>query len=173
MRAIVIFIITCLLAAFVPLLPKKSSRAEYAAFPGWPTHLSGQPLQSLPLTQGELRFEEEFPGRLGKFSDGQREIALRWIAEPTRLLHPATDCLKGAGYLVRPLPLSVDEAGQRWGCLEAKRQAGEIIQTIRVRERLYDSAGHEWTDVSAWYWAALSGQTSGPWWAVTVAERMP
>jgi hypothetical protein len=42
-------------------------------------------------------------------------------------------------------------------------------RTMRVRERIYDDAGHNWTDVSAWYWAALFGG-DGPWWAVTVAE---
>ena len=41
---------------------------------------------------------------------------------------------------------------------------------MRVRERIYDGAGHGWTDVSAWYWDALRGYSPGPWWAVTIVE---
>lgn len=83
------------------------------------------------------------------------------------MLHPVVDCLKGFGYTVKPQPLFVDETGQRWGCVLAMRKD----QTLRVHERIYDSAGQQWTDVSSWYWAALLGKTTGPWWAVTVAER--
>ncbi|HEX4945609.1 MAG TPA: hypothetical protein VFZ34_02950 [Blastocatellia bacterium] len=151
-----------------PLLPLgKNPKPLDQPFPGWPTQFAQQLLQALPLNQGELRFEQAFPGRLGKFSDGTREIALRWVTEPTRMLHPASDCLQGLGYTVKPQPLWVDNEGQRWGCVLALRRD----QTIRVRERIYDAAGHEWTDVSSWYWAATFGQTAGPWWAVTVAER--
>jgi hypothetical protein len=165
MRYTTAFVLACVVAAVTPLLPlgKKSKSLDHA-FPGWPPPFAQQPI---PLSQGELRFENEFPGRLGKFSDGTREIAIRWVTEPTRMLHPAADCLQGLGYAVTPQPLFVDEANQRWGCVLAVRHD----QKIRVRERIYDGAGKEWTDVSSWYWAALLGKTTGPWWAITVAER--
>ena len=172
MRTRIVFVIACCLAALTPLLSFESKKNIGAKnsdqnFPGWPAAFDGRSLHELSLNQGELRFENEFPGKLGKFSDGTREIALRWVTEPTRMLHPVVDCLKGLSYAVKPQPLFVDEAGQRWGCVLAIRKD----QTLRVRERIYDSTGQQWTDVSSWYWAALLGKTTGPWWAVTVAER--
>lgn len=168
MRTRIAFLLACVVAGLTPLLPLGEKPKSLAhPFPGWPTEFAAQPLRPLPLNQGELRFENEFPGRIGKFTDGTRELAMRWVTAPTRMLHPASDCLQGLGYRVTPQPLFVDEAGQRWGCVVAVR--GE--QTIRVRERIHDSAGNAWTDVSSWYWAAALGQTVGPWWAITVAER--
>jgi hypothetical protein len=55
------------------------------------------------------------------------------------------------------------------GCFDASRGGTRL----RVCESIRDSAGGEWTDVSSWYWAALLGRSSGPWWATTVAERTP
>jgi hypothetical protein len=40
-----------------------------------------------------------------------------------------------------------------------------------VYERIYDVAGNSWSDVSAWYWAALLGKSAGPWWSVVIAEK--
>lgn len=168
MRNIFPFVLACVVAAVIPWLPLgKKSKSLNQPFPGWPTTLANRALEPLALNQGELRFENEFPGKIGRFSDGTSEIAMRWVTEPTRMLHPASDCLQGLGYVVKPQPLFVDETGQRWGCMLGTRHD----QTIRVRERIFDSTGHEWTDVSAWYWAATLGQTTGPWWAITIAER--
>ncbi len=168
MRSTTAFILACVVAAVVPLLPlSHKSKPQDPNFPGWPSQFAQQSLQPLPLNQGELRFENDFPGKIGKFSDGPRELAIRWVTEPTRMLHPATDCLQGLGYSVQLQPLFIDEKGARWGCVLAVRHD----QTIRVRERICDRAGNEWTDVSFWYWAALLGKTTGPWWAITVAER--
>lgn len=168
MRFRVAFLLACVVAIIVPWLSRgEKTKPADQSFPGWPATFGHQPLRALPLNQGELRFESEFPGRLGKFSDGTREIAIRWVTEPTRMLHPASDCLRGLGYVIKPLPLFVDEQGNRWGCMESVRRD----QTIRVRERIYDSAGKSWTDVSSWYWAAVLGQTDGPWFAITIAER--
>ena len=58
-----------------------------------------------------------------------------------------------------------------WGGLTlqvvAERGSG---QKIRVCERIVDAGGVAFTDTSAWYWAAASGRSSGPWQAVTVAR---
>jgi HAMP domain-containing protein len=169
MRAVGIFVLACILAAAVPFVRATSKpRNIDDSFPGWPASFEGRPLVPLPLTAGELRFEREFAGRIARFTDGQREIALRWVTEPTRSLHPAADCLKATGYDVRPQPIMVDHDGRQWGVLSATRNG----RTMQVRERIYDSADHTWTDVSAWYWSALLGG-SGPWWAVTIAESEP
>ncbi len=168
MRYTTAFVVACVIAALTPFLPlSKKNKSHDQHFPGWPTQFANPSWQLLPLNQGELRFENGFPGKIGKFSDGTREVAIRWVTEPTRMLPPASDCLQGLGYSVKPQPLFVDENTQRWGCVLAIRHD----QMIRVRERIYDNAGNEWTDVSSWYWAAVLSKTSGPWWAVTIAER--
>ncbi len=37
-------------------------------------------------------------------------------------------------------------------------------------EYIEDATGRGFTDTSAWYWAALSGESEGPWLAVTTAS---
>jgi hypothetical protein len=164
-RASLVFLFACLAAAAAPLLPSPPAPAA-AGFPGWPAQFEGRPLRQLPLTALEERFAENFPGRLGRFSDGESEIILRWVAHETRRLHPAADCFKANGYELTPQPIEVNANGVRWGRFLARRGA----TTLSVRERLYDTAGNSWTDVSSWYWAAFWDRSSGPWWAVTVAR---
>jgi exosortase/archaeosortase family protein len=165
----------CALAAFLPFVPAAGSPAPVPGFPGWPETFEGRPLRPLPLAEGERRFLGDFPGRAAKFTDGGREILLRWVAEPSRRLHPSADCLRGAGAEVRPLPAWRDRQGRLWGCQEMVRDG----RRLRVRERIAaglpgadGESGAAWTDVSSWYWSALLGRTRGPWWAVTVAERL-
>lgn len=169
MRAVGFFIICCALATIAPLLPmRRSATPVTAAFPGWPAQFAGRALTALPLTEREQRFAVDFPGRIGRFTDGTREIVIRWVAQETRALHPAADCFRGLGYAVRPLPVRVDEGGRHWGSFAASRND----ETLRVYERIFETAGAQsWADVSSWYWRALLGQTRGGWWAVTVAER--
>jgi hypothetical protein len=181
MRLPLVSIMACLVAALVPFLPVQTGppRPPALAFPGWPAHFAGRALHQVPLSAREQRFDTGFPGQVARFTDGQREIIVRWVTQETRKLHPSTDCLKGVGYTIQPLPLWTDPAGNRWGCALAQRGA----ETLRVCERIAahlepDIAlpqGAEvragWADVSSWYWAAFFGQTHGPWWAVTVAEK--
>jgi len=95
-------------------------------------------------------------------------LIIRWVARETRALHPASDCFKGLGHSIKPLPARVDHAGHSWGVFEARR--GD--EALQVHERIYDSADKEsWSDVSSWFWQATMEKTSGGWWAVTVAER--
>jgi len=169
MRSSIFFIVCCLLAAVAPFAPIRSDVTnEQSAFPGWPAQLEGRDLTQLPLSSREERFAADFPGRIARFSDGRREIIIRWVARETRALHPASDCFKGLGYSIKPLSARLDPDGHRWGAFEARR--GD--EALRVHERIYDSADKEsWSDVSTWYWQAMMGKTSGGWWAVTVAER--
>ena len=138
-------------------------------FPGWQVQSAGSVLKELPLSKREKSFEDGFPGRIGRFSDGRREIIMRWVTAPTRKLHPASDCFRGSGYTVKPMPVFRDQDNLCWGCIDA-RKGGE---RLRVLERIYDGSGNSWADISAWYWAALLGKTHGPWWAVTIAEKIP
>lgn len=164
--AVIVFALACACAALAPLAHSpQSTVAGTDGFPGWPAQFEGAALTRLPLSPVEERFGQNFPGRVGRFTDGRREIILRWVAEGTRKLHPAGDCFKANGYALVPLPISVQD-GQRWSGFTAARGA----QKLEVRERIYDAAGAQWSDVSSWYWAAQLGKTTGPWWAVTVAK---
>lgn len=162
-------LLVCSVAAFAPLLGARPDPALVGDFPAWPTQLAGRPLRALPLGATEQRFAADFPGRIGRFSDGEREIVIRWVSNQTRKLHPAIDCFRGIGYAITPQPLAVDADGVRWGRFVARR--GE--ERLEVRERIHDASGNHWTDVSAWYWAATTGKSPGPWWAITIASTLP
>jgi hypothetical protein len=131
----------------------------------WPTRFEGRALTQLPLSAVEQRFAAQFPGQIGRFTDGWRDVTIRIAAEPTRLLHPASDCFRGLGYRVDAPRVVEDGAGVAWSCFVAEKDG----TMRRVCERIYDAQGGAWTDVSAWYWAALFGRTRGPWFALTVA----
>jgi exosortase/archaeosortase family protein len=153
--------------ACVPFLHNEHTSRSAGAFPGWPATFEGRALTPLPLTTRERQFQAGFPGRIGRFRDGRHELIIRWVTRDTRLLHPAADCFRGMGYRVTPLPLARDAAGGLWGAFRAERGT----QTVRVRERIVDDAGHAWSDVSAWYWSAALHHAAGPWWAITIADE--
>lgn len=169
MRTIRRFLMLCVAVALVPVLPVQAKRAEVAGFPGWPIHFEGVALTRLPLTKRESGFYRDFPGKVARFSDGSREIILRWVTAPTRKLHPAADCFKGIGFTVDPQPVRVDQRGQRWGSFITGKDDTRLV----VHERIYTVGGDSWIDVSSWYWAALLGDGGGPWWVATVAESSP
>jgi hypothetical protein len=168
MHGRLIFLLTAALAAAVPWLALPRQPSRLPAFPGWPATFDGRTLHPMPIGEGEKRFESEFPGRIGRFTDGSREIVIRWVTEATRKLHPSADCWGYAGFEIKPLPLRIDAAGLRWATFEAHR--GD--EHLRVFERIADDHGHGWTDVSEWYWSALTGDTSGPWWTFAWAQRI-
>lgn len=162
-----IFLMICIAAACMPFIAQPNSIANTDDFPGWPATFDGKSLTTLPLTALEQKFAENFPGRIGRFSDGQREIIIRWVTHETRKLHPAADCFRGSGYEVQALPMQLAKEGERWGRFRAKKQTLSML----VDERIFNQHGQQWTDVSAWYWSAAWNQSTGPWWAVTIAQK--
>lgn len=169
-RAPLVFAVAALAASVTPLLawPEFSGPDRTPAFPGWPTHLEGLPLTELPLTAREAGFVQSFPGRVARFTDGEREIILRWVASPTRKLHPAADCFRASGYAIAPLPARASASGSgMMGCFRASR-GGEAMSVCEI---IRDGEGYSWPDVSAWFWHALFGGARGPWWAVVVAQK--
>jgi exosortase/archaeosortase family protein len=161
----------CAAAATAPLFVVRApvASAGASAFPGWPAQFEGRPLRPEPLAGRERLFLNDFPGRVAKFSDGSRQIIFRWTSVPTRKLHLSSDCFRGAGYSIRPeAAMGSDGGAVRYSQFTATRGAGE---RLRVRERIYDDAGHAWPDASSWYWAAILRRTRGPWWAVTVVTQ--
>ncbi|MDB5928304.1 MAG: hypothetical protein JWR60_11 [Polaromonas sp.] len=134
-----------------------------------PSHWQGQPLRPLALSEVEERFARHFPGTLSRMTDGRQVLVLRTVDQPTRMLHPAIDCYQGLGYRIAGQQLERDGEDKLWRCFEALQPGG---QRLRVCERIVDAAGQGFTDTSAWYWAAVMGQSPGPWQAITVARAL-
>jgi exosortase/archaeosortase family protein len=132
--------------------------------PEWPTRFRGRELIRLPMPPAEARWLRDFPGAAARFTDGERELLIRRVERPSRMLHPAADCFRGLGYLVTRSEIR-EIAGERWACFTARKDgAGR-----GVCERIHDGHGGAWTDASSWYWNALLNRSRGPWWAVTAA----
>lgn len=167
-NGLIIFIHIC--AALVPLTVSQSSiRDSDSDFPGWPKEFDGQALEKLELTERERGFTNGFPGKIARFTDGSREIVIRYIERASRSVHPSADCLRGSGFRLEPRPIRRDNNAKLWGCVLAEREG----VGYRVCERIYDRFDRDsWYDVSSWYWAAQLNHTQGPWWTVTVAERI-
>jgi hypothetical protein len=163
------FAAAAIAAAAAPLLDRhgRFALSAHANFPGWPSNYAGRQLTELTLSSREIAFVRDFPGRVGRFSDGAREIIIRWIDAPTRRLHPAADCFRGNGFSIAPMPLRKDAAGIAMSCFRASRHG----ETLRVCEVIRDDRGQSWPDVSAWYWSGLLGNSRGPWWSFVVAEH--
>jgi hypothetical protein len=173
-RAIALHLIVCAAAALTPILtvyaspPAAASLAAAAEFPGWPESFEGRALTRLAATELDARFLADLPGRVARFSDGEREILIRWSATPTRHLHPSANCLRAVGWDTSPRPLTITADGSTWSTYVATRGS----ERLEVRERVVDTSGRTWAEPTAWYWASLLGETSGPAWAYTVSRRI-
>jgi hypothetical protein len=165
-----LFIVLNVIAIVMPLVVEKKATAGMPMLRqyDWPKQLEGRPLEAIELSGAEKGFVADFPGAVGRFTDGGREIIIRMIDRETRKLHPASDCLKGAGYKIKPMPLYVDSEGRNWGRVEATR--GSTV--LEVREIIMDSNGGSWHDVSSWYWAGILKRAKGPYTAVVVSSRL-
>ena len=135
----------------------------------WPAEWGGAPLRPLALSAVEQRFAQQFPGSIARMTDGRQMLVLRDVQSPTRMLHPAADCYRALGYRIEQARLERDARQRLWRCFSAARNHG---QTLRVCERIEAADGSSFTDTSAWYWAAASGQSKGPWQAVTTANPL-
>lgn len=161
---VITYCLLCVVAASAPLVQARSVDASLAIKPDqWHDRANRCNLKRIPLTAMEKQFQSRFPGDIAKFSDGQSEVIFRTIKSPTRQLHPAEDCLKGSGYVLSKDGLTKDEHGVLWHTLQAQR--GD--KSFKVSERIIDHHGQSWLRVSDWYWAAVIGQTKGPWMSIT------
>jgi hypothetical protein len=163
-----LFLISCLVAVIIPFFNLSTSTTPTAQFPGWPSNFEGKPLKQLPLTNQENRFSKGFPGQIGRFTDGNREIIIRWVTRETRQLHPSIDCYKGLGYSIHPLPLVIDSQGHLWSAYKVSRGSRSYL----VKEKIFDQIGNNWSDVSAWFWSAMLNKTQGPWWSIVISEKL-
>lgn len=151
------------------LQPATNPTAQAASFHEWPAQWDGAPLRPLALSPVEQRFAQQFPGSIARMTDGRQMLVLRQVTSPTRMLHPAADCYRALGYRIEQARLERDAQQRLWRCFSAGRTHG---QTLRVCERIEAADGSSFTDTSAWYWAAASGQSKGPWQAVTTANPL-
>jgi hypothetical protein len=160
-------IAACVCAVLAPALSRDESNPIAASDvqPRWPSHFQGRMLTELPLSARERTFLAGFPGAVARFTDGERDIVMRWVTQPTRRLHPAEDCYRGLGYSVSAPRIVTDNDGGRWRCFAASREH----DAREVCEQLRDLEGRHWTDVSAWYWSAVLERSRGPWLVTTAS----
>ncbi len=161
------FLVVAAIAATVPAFPgADGGRKAGPEFPGWPAEFEGKPIRETRMNAMERRFYGDMPGRVARFTDGRRQIVVRWLGTPDQKFHLSARCFKGSGYEVRPLPNIRDAGGRSWGVFEARKER----ETLRVRERIEDSAGHGWTDEQTHRWDMFWRRTDGPWWGFSVVE---
>lgn len=162
-----VYSLSCLLASISPLIMSKPEpKLSLEGFTGWQTSFEGKPIKKLPLSKIEQTFSESFPGYVGRFDDGKRQIIIRWVKEETRKLHPASDCYRGIGYKIKALPAFKDKENKYWSRFSAKNNN----ENLTVSERIYDDSGNSWLDASSWYWSAFLHKSNGPWSAITISE---
>ena len=171
--------LTCLVwSAAGALRVPTVTQQPVAAFHEWPRQWNGASLRPLALSDVEHRFADRFPGAIARMTDGHRLFVLRQVEVPTRMLHPAADCCRALGYRIAQARSERDAQERLWRCFDAERSTvrnasgwpGQQGQTLRVCERIVDATGASFTDTSAWHWAAVSGRSTGPWEAMTVAS---
>lgn len=160
-----LFALLALAAALAPLLPSRSGAGAPPAGRPWPERWEGRPIVRLPAAP-EDRLLAGFPGRVARFSDGRRQIVLRQVAAATRRLHPARDCFRAIGYRIEPAPMRLSPGLGPASCFRATRGGLALLAC----ERVTDSAGRSWPDISSWYWPALLGTSTGPWLASLTVE---
>lgn len=156
------------LAAGIASLRQAPGDPRQAAAEELPATWDGRPVRPLALGAVEARFAARFPGHLARLTDGEQVLILRTVRQPTRMLHPAADCYRAAGFRIAVQRLERDARQTLWRCFEATRDG----QRLRVCEHITGADGSAFTDASAWYWAAALGQSQGPWQAVTVARPL-
>jgi hypothetical protein len=168
---LIAFLAMVIVAAGAPALRQLRANEPPPSGPAsqWPHVFEGRALTPIPLAREDAFFAKGFPGALARFSDGARHIVIRHVTAPTRQLHPASHCFRGAGYAIKPLPLMTAVDGAGAACFTAAQ--GQT--NLRVCEFIEDDTGRRWHDVSVWYWAALNAPRERFWRAYVVVESSP
>jgi exosortase/archaeosortase family protein len=160
------YILICLAAIGWPLLrgDEAPPTLVHDELPAWPETFEGAPLVAAALSPEETAFAGRFPGRIGRFTCGDQAVIIRWVIRPTHRVHGAADCMRASGWRIKPQAVHATAEGV-WGCFQARR-GGSVLN---VREQCLAPDGRTWADVSSWFWAALCGNSQGPWQVITVA----
>ncbi|MBU1359537.1 MAG: hypothetical protein KKC79_05375 [Gammaproteobacteria bacterium] len=168
--AFALAMLTCVVWSAGQVIQESDPPAPAARFHEWPSSWDGAALRPLALSDVEERFAQHFPGAIARLTDGHQTVVLREVRQPTRMLHPAVDCYRALGWRVEQIRLERDADARLWRCFVTRHDSA---QKLRVCERIVDAKGATFTDTSAWYWAAASGESKGPWEAVTLARPIP
>jgi len=149
--------------------PQQTTHGNQGNHHQWPENFEGQALTPLPMTNIAHEFGKGFPGKVGNFRCGDKQIILRYVTRATRKLHPAADCLRASGHSIGQVKIHTDADGRHWSGCEASK-AG---QRFFILERIIpmNSGKSEWTDVSSWHWHALLSPDNGPWLAITIISH--
>ena len=123
-------------------------------------------LQQVALEPRDAIFAKDFPGRIQRYRGATSELLVRSVFTATRSLHPSSDCFRGLGYSIVPLPSEKDAEGHLWGCFEARSSA----RSLHVCEHVVSAKNGHWSDIPSWFWSATFRPESGPWNALTRIE---
>lgn len=158
------------IAAALPLArPESRASAALPELPDFPARIEGRALSPCAPSELEAPFLARFPGRVGRFTDGERLWILRQVATPTLALHSSARCLRAAGWNVAAAEALKDAEGSVWSAVRATREG----VAVTLRERVVSHAtGRTWPDVDAWRWDTWFGRDPGPWCAMTAIERV-
>ena len=158
-----VFFVALACAAIAPSFAHtaKATPEDSLDFQGFPAQFQG--MRQLELSPDESRFAQDFPGRIAKFEQAGKQYVVRFITQPTRMLHPAADCFRASGFSIKPLTRCIAPQADATACFIAESNDQELL----VSESIRDAHGREFNDVSAWYWATQTGATQGPWWSIT------
>lgn len=159
-----------LLAAIgVPFINAKSTRSPISNMPlsaFTQSLVETKKLKEVSLTEREGSFGSSFPGVIRRFTGAESEYIFRTVSTATRLLHPSSDCFRGLGYAVTPLPAETDEQSILWSCFKAEKST----VALRVCEHISGANSGHWPDVPTWFWSAAFYPATAPWTAITRAE---
>lgn len=163
--------VCCVLAPFL-LLGPPPGHAETVRAGGMPAAFSFNgtqlPLQAIPPMPEEEAFSRSFPGHIGVYRWDDHQVILRRVDRATRKLHPASDCLRAAGYSTGNAVTVTLADGTRWSRFHATRHG----ERLTIHERVVSECNADtWTDIPAWFWSALNRPLNGPWRAETVISR--
>ena len=173
-RDVIPLALACTLAALVPLWSReRSSGAMNMAEPSW-SELVDPGWERTELSSRDRAFAFAQAGPVARFRKGARRLVLRRVSEPSRALHPVSDCLRAVGYHVERL--SAHEVESPGASAYRAHRHGELLH---VEEWIVDSQGRRFAEVGQWYWQALLGSSHGPWtayalsWALKSDEVRP
>lgn len=132
------------------------------------TSYRGIPVFRIELTPSEKNFYRSFPGSIAVYESKNSKIILRKMTRATRMLHPASHCLRAEGFRIGNNSI-IDDIDGRWNSYIATRDSS----IYHVREQIFcNKTKRTWPEVSSWFWRAFFHPNEGPWEAVTAIQSL-
>lgn len=170
-HSLIIFLLGSICGIWQWLAPPQSIRhAQKPESYVWPESFEGNKLTEIPITAVEQEFSKDFPGEIANFRCGNQQVILRYVTRATRKLHSAADCFRASGYHIGSINIHTDSDKNHWSGCEVSKAGIRFF--LRERIVAVDDMNTSWTDVSSWYWHALTKPDHGPWLAITVISKL-